>query len=159
MALDLSALPPLEAFSALKGIASRSLKMAPIAPIIRVDTNDPRFVDAKEVLSRMAEGENLAAMDWEHFEHLCRELFERAFAGSGAEVKVTQASRDHRRRLAPNVPVIRPLPGCSVTGTVIASGRSRRASRARAARRAWRTFISTICDIPAQPGWCRVGYR
>ena len=33
-------------------------------------------------------------MDWEDFEHLCRELFERAFAGSGAEVKVTQASRD-----------------------------------------------------------------
>ena len=41
-----------------------------------------------------AEGENLAAMDWEDFEHLCRELFERAFAESGAEVKVTQASRD-----------------------------------------------------------------
>jgi restriction system protein len=42
----------------------------------------------------MANGENLAAMDWEDFEHLCRELFEKAFAGSGAEVKVTQASRD-----------------------------------------------------------------
>jgi restriction system protein len=42
----------------------------------------------------MTEGENIASMDWEEFEHLCRELFERAFAGSGAEVKVTQASRD-----------------------------------------------------------------
>jgi hypothetical protein len=26
-------------------------------------------------------------MDWEDFEHLCRELFERAFAGSEAQVK------------------------------------------------------------------------
>ena len=94
MRLNLSALDPLEAFSALKGISARSLELAPIAPIVRLDTNDPRFVDAKEVLSKMAEGENLAAMDWEDFEHLCRELFERAFASAGAEVKVTQASRD-----------------------------------------------------------------
>lgn len=94
MALNLSALDPLEAFSALKGIAARSLELAPIAPIVRLDTSDPRFVDVKEVLSRMTEGENLASMDWEDFEHLCRELFERAFASTGAEVKVTQASRD-----------------------------------------------------------------
>jgi restriction system protein len=33
-------------------------------------------------------------MDWEDFEHLCRELFERVFAKDGATVKVTQASRD-----------------------------------------------------------------
>lgn len=94
MALNLSALDPLEAFSALKGISARSLEFAPIAPIVRLDTNDSRFVDAREILSKMAEGENLAAMDWEDFEHLCRELFERAFASTGAEVKVTQASRD-----------------------------------------------------------------
>lgn len=94
LSLTLSALDPLEAFLALKGISARSLELAPIAPIIRLDTNDPRVVDAKEILSKMAQGENLAAMDWEDFEHLCRELFERAFAGSGAEVKVTQASRD-----------------------------------------------------------------
>lgn len=94
MALRLPALDPLEAFSALKGIAARSLELAPIAPIVRLDTNDPRFVDAKEILGKMAEGENLASMDWEDFEHLCRELFERAFASTGAEVKVTQASRD-----------------------------------------------------------------
>lgn len=93
-ALNLSALDPLEAFSALKGMCAKSLELVPVAPIMRLNTNDPRFVDSKEVLSKMAEGENLAAMDWEDFEHLCRELFERAFAGSGAEVKVTQASRD-----------------------------------------------------------------
>ncbi|MBF0454195.1 MAG: restriction endonuclease [Magnetococcales bacterium] len=94
MGLNLSALDPLEAFAALKGIAARSLELTPIAPIVRLKTSDSRFVDPKEVISKMAEGENLAAMDWEDFEHLCRELFERAFASAGAEVKVTQASRD-----------------------------------------------------------------
>ena len=33
-------------------------------------------------------------MDWQDFEHLIRELFEKEFAGRGAEVKITQASRD-----------------------------------------------------------------
>jgi restriction system protein len=92
--LNLSAADPLAAFSALKGVAARSLELTPIAPILRLNTEDKRFVDAKDVLANMAQGDNLAAMDWEDFEHLCRELFEKAFAGSGAEVKVTQASRD-----------------------------------------------------------------
>ena len=93
-ALKLSALDPIAAFSALKGVAARSLEVTPIAPIFRIDTNDKRFIEAKEVIGKLSDGQNLAAMDWEDFEHLCRELFERAFAGSGAEVKVTQASRD-----------------------------------------------------------------
>ena len=92
--LNLRALDPVEAFNALKGIFARSLELTPIAPVIRLDTNDKRFVDGKEVLGNMAGGENLASMDWEDFEHLCRQLFEKAFAASGAEVKVTQASRD-----------------------------------------------------------------
>jgi restriction system protein len=92
--LNLRALDPFAAFNSLKGICARSLELTPIAPMIRLDTNDKRFVDGKEVLGNMADGENLASMDWEDFEHLCRQLFEKAFAASGAEVKVTQASRD-----------------------------------------------------------------
>ena len=42
----------------------------------------------------MDESTNLAAMDWEDFEHLVRELFEQEFAQNGGEVKVTQASSD-----------------------------------------------------------------
>lgn len=92
--VNLSSADALAAFSKLKGIAARSLELTPIAPILRLDTEDKRFIDAKEVIEKLKEGENLAAMDWEDFEHLCRQLFEKAFAGSGAEVKVTQASRD-----------------------------------------------------------------
>jgi restriction system protein len=94
LGINLSAADPLAAFAALKGVAARSLELTPIAPILRLNTEDKRFVDAKEVLGNMAKDENLAAMDWEDFEHLCRQLFEKAFAESGAEVKVTQASRD-----------------------------------------------------------------
>jgi restriction system protein len=92
--IKIESIDPVAAFAALKGVAAKSLEVTPIAPILRLDTTDPRFVDPQEVLSNLVEGENLASMDWEDFEHLCRELFERAFASSGAEVKVTQASRD-----------------------------------------------------------------
>lgn len=92
--LNFSVLNPVVAFSSLKGIAAQSLEFTPIAPIVGPETNDSRFIDPKEVLSKMKNGENLATMDWVDFEHLCRELFERAFAESGAEVKVTQAIRD-----------------------------------------------------------------
>lgn len=37
---------------------------------------------------------NLAAIDWEEFEHLVRELFDQEFAADGGEVKVTRASAD-----------------------------------------------------------------
>jgi len=40
------------------------------------------------------EGVNLAEMDWEDFEYLVRELFEKIFSDDGSEVRVTQASRD-----------------------------------------------------------------
>ncbi|MCX6632986.1 MAG: restriction endonuclease [Candidatus Solibacter sp.] len=92
--LCLNAIDPMEAFMALKGLAARSMEVTPIAPTLRFDTNDPRFVDGKEVLGKMTEGQNLASMDWEDFEHLCRELFEKVFAASGAQVKITQVSRD-----------------------------------------------------------------
>jgi restriction system protein len=94
LSINLSSADPLAAFSALKGIAGRSVELTPIAPILRLNKEDKRFVDSKEVLENMVQDENLAAMNWEDFEHLCRQLFEKAFAGSGAEVKVTQASRD-----------------------------------------------------------------
>jgi restriction system protein len=94
LSINLTAADPIAAFSALKGVAARSLELTPIAPILRLNTEDKRFVEAKEILGSMDKGENLAAMNWEDFEHLCRQIFEMAFAGSGAEVKVTQASRD-----------------------------------------------------------------
>lgn len=43
---------------------------------------------------RLNEGENLAAMDWEDFEHLLREIFAKEFSANGGEIKVTRASRD-----------------------------------------------------------------
>lgn len=37
---------------------------------------------------------NLAAMSWEDFEHLIRELFEKEFKQYGGECNVTRSSRD-----------------------------------------------------------------
>jgi len=93
--LRLATADPIAAFQKLRGAnAGEAYETAPILPSLRLQTDDPRFVAPRETLAKMARGENLAAMEWEDFEHLVRELFEREFAANGAEVKITRASRD-----------------------------------------------------------------
>jgi restriction system protein len=83
------------AFKNLKGITTTSLlDFIPVAPLISINRSDKRFIQSNEVLKNINEGINLAAISWEDFEHLVRELFEREFSDNGGEVKVTQSSRD-----------------------------------------------------------------
>jgi restriction system protein len=70
------------------------VEIVPIEPTLSLNKKDSRFVDAKAVLTTLRTATNLAAMDWQDFEHLIRELFEKEFADRDAEVKITQASRD-----------------------------------------------------------------
>lgn len=92
--IELAHADPTSAISSLKGAVSKTFELVPVAPVIRIDSEDKRFIDKKDVIDKMSDGENLAAMDWEDFEHLCRELFEREFGSGGATVKVTRAARD-----------------------------------------------------------------
>lgn len=79
----------------LKGLfAGKLINLAPVKPILDIDKNDSRFIEAKEILSNLHSIDNLATMNWEDFEHLVRQLFEKMFNENGGEVKVTQASRD-----------------------------------------------------------------
>lgn len=82
-------------FRKLKGIsASRLNELTPIAPIISFIKDDKRFIPSYEMQNKINPDENIAAMDWEDFEHLIREIFEKEFSVNGGEVKVTRASRD-----------------------------------------------------------------
>lgn len=82
-------------FKSLKGIGSSSLySLTPIAPILKINREDSRFVSAINIADSMEDTTNLAAMDWQDFEHLIRELFEKEFNTTGGEVKITRASRD-----------------------------------------------------------------
>jgi restriction system protein len=93
--LNLRNLDPAEAFQHLHGkSAGRLIEIVPIEPMLNLKKADSRFVDAREVLNTLEREVNLAMMDWQDFEHLIRELFEKEFSGRGAEVKITQASRD-----------------------------------------------------------------
>jgi hypothetical protein len=93
--LNLSQLDPTACMRDLKGIVTPSLEtQSPIRPIFEMNTDDKRIVDSKDVDGTLVGGENLAMMPWEDFEHLVAQLFEWEFAKDGAEVKVTQASRD-----------------------------------------------------------------
>ena len=93
--LNLSKIDPLVAFDNLHGkSAGKLIEIIPIEPMLSLNRKDSRFVNAKEVLKGLGVETNLAAMDWQDFEHLIRELFEKEFSGRGAEVKITQSSRD-----------------------------------------------------------------
>jgi len=93
--LNLSAVEPKDCFKLLKGVGSSKLHgLSAVPPIMSLRKDDARFVSAYGVAATLDDSVNLAAMDWEDFEHLIRELFQSEFSSTGGEVKVTQASRD-----------------------------------------------------------------
>jgi restriction system protein len=86
---------PKACFKKLKGIsASKLTALTPVRPIMQLNKEDKRFIPSREVVDGLDSSANLAAMDWEDFEHLIREVFEMEFSAGGGEVKITQASRD-----------------------------------------------------------------
>ena len=93
--VDLSQVDPKSCFKTLKGVGSSKLHgLSPIAPILQINKEDKRFVSSYTMVGEVDHSTNLAAMDWEDFEHLIREVFEKEFSQNGGEVKITQASRD-----------------------------------------------------------------
>ena len=93
--INLAQVDPKACFKSLKGVGSSKIHgLSPVPPIMQLRRDDGRFVSAYEVANTLDSSVNLAAMDWEDFEHLIREIFEKEFSSTGGEVKVTQASRD-----------------------------------------------------------------
>jgi restriction system protein len=99
MQIDLRRVDPKACFKQLRGVAASKLSgMTPVRPILMLERDDPRFVSGYGVSDQVDESTNLASMDWEDFEHLIRELFEKEFAAGGGEVRVTRASARRWRR-------------------------------------------------------------
>ena len=91
--IELQNVEPKSCFKFFKGIGSSKLYgITAIPPILQIRKDDKRFVNSQNI--EFDNSTNLALMDWEDFEHLIRELFEKEFTSNGGEVKVTQASRD-----------------------------------------------------------------
>lgn len=92
-AINLELVDPKACFKSLKGVsAAKLIDESPIIPILAFNRHDKRFIEGRNI--DIDKGTNLAAMHWEDFEQLVRELFELEFANNGGEVHVTQASRD-----------------------------------------------------------------
>jgi restriction system protein len=95
MEINLAQVDPKACFKKLKGVsASRLVELAPVRPIQQINREDKRFIESYAVADSLDDSSNLAAMDWEDFENLIREVFEKEFSRNGGEVKITQASRD-----------------------------------------------------------------
>ncbi|HEX3945017.1 MAG TPA: restriction endonuclease [Rhizomicrobium sp.] len=94
--INLAAVDPKACFRSLKGVGSAKLAgMSAVVPILRLNKNDERFVTPHDVIDIVSEATNIAAIPWEEFEYLVRDLFEKEFSANGGEVKITRASRDH----------------------------------------------------------------
>lgn len=95
VALNLEKLDPLSAFSNLSGkSAGKLIDIVPVTPMMTLDRKDKRFIATKEVLGQLSTQTNLASMDWQDFENLIAELFQKEFSEEGTEIKLTQSSRD-----------------------------------------------------------------
>jgi len=93
--INLGQVDPKACFKKLKGISAAKLTaLSPVRPILQLNREDKRFIQPQNVMEHLDDSANLAAMDWEDFEHLIRQVFEKEFSSEGGEVKITQASRD-----------------------------------------------------------------
>ena len=93
--INLGNVEPKECFRKLKGVGSSKLHgLAAVAPIMQINKEDKRFITPYTVANGVSEATNLAAMDWQDFENLIREIFEKEFSVNGGEVKITRTSRD-----------------------------------------------------------------
>lgn len=93
--LKLDRIDPKECFKHLKGVSAGNLvNMAPVKPIMVMNRDDKRIVEARSVIGDIDDTVNLAKMDWQEFEVLVRDLIKHEFAREGCDVSVTRASRD-----------------------------------------------------------------
>lgn len=93
--LNLEAIDAKSWFKSAKGVSAATfVTITPVAPIVQMQKEDKRFIDGYSVVDDIDDSMNLAAMDWQDFENLIREIFEKEFNASGGEVKITRASRD-----------------------------------------------------------------
>ena len=96
MEINLAQVDPKACFRKLKGISAAKLTgLSAVRPILEISREDKRFIAARPVVDAIDSSTNLAAMDWEDFEQLIRDVFEKEFSADGGEVKITRASRDH----------------------------------------------------------------
>lgn len=82
-------------FKSSKGVSAATFaNVTAVAPIVQMQKEDKRFIEGYSVVNDIDDSMNLATMDWQDFENLIREIFEKEFNSTGGEVKITQASRD-----------------------------------------------------------------
>ena len=94
--LNIQQVDPKACFRHLKGLSTPSTEsVTPIRPIFVLNRDDQRIVQERDVAHELETEANIAAMPWEDFEHLVRQLFEWEFGHKGVEVKVFRLSRDH----------------------------------------------------------------
>ncbi len=77
--IDLARVDPKTCFKSLKGVSAATLaSLTPIPPVIEMDREDRRFVDARDVGSGLSADTNLASMSWEDSNISCESYLRRS---------------------------------------------------------------------------------
>ena len=96
--LNLSAIDPKAWFKSAKGVSAASLAtVTPVAPIVVMDKEDKRFIEGYDVAESLDESVNLAAMDWQDFENLIRELFAKESCLLKSLIQTVEKLKLHRQ--------------------------------------------------------------
>ena len=104
--INLAKAGPKACFKKLKGVGSSKLAaLVPIRPILQLNSEDERFVPSYKVVDTIDSTMNLAAMDWEDFEHLIREVFEVPRARGGHMLQFQFAAQELLAAILANVSV------------------------------------------------------
>src|SRR3546814_12646783 len=73
-AIDLSRVDPKACFKSLKGVSASSLfALASIPPVMELNKEDRRFIEARSNTDGLPEAPNMAYMDWGDFENRSEE--------------------------------------------------------------------------------------
>lgn len=93
--INLGFIEPKSCFRHLKGVSAGSLlQLSPVKPVMVLNKEDKRIVQADNIIESLVDKSNLATMNWQEFEVLIRDLIQKEFAREGCKVEVTRASRD-----------------------------------------------------------------
>jgi restriction system protein len=81
MAVNLAQVEPRACFKKFKGVSAAKLtELTPVRPVLQLNKEDRRFISPYDVVDALDSSTNIAAMDWQDFENLIRELFEKEFS-------------------------------------------------------------------------------
>lgn len=95
MEINLNRINPVETYKHLRGRGMPNpANIQPVEPIRNFEKSKYKLIETNDIISSLSAETNLAAMSWQDFENLIKDVFQLEFAEEKIEIKNTQHSND-----------------------------------------------------------------